>query len=109
MPLLVEIPGNTELFRTQGFGSAAFAHSISGSSQPCLGSFPDQVSLKFRQRTEDMENQFAAAGCGINVLGQLLNPIPRSSRAVNVAMGAAGICPAGLSARQRGYRLSGHS
>src|SRR2546421_1636711 len=41
--------------------------SCSGSQESCLGSFPDQIPLKFSQRTKDMEDQFSAAGCGVNI------------------------------------------
>jgi hypothetical protein len=46
--LLVEITGNTELFCGEDFGSAASSASGSGSTQSCLGSLPDKVSLKLR-------------------------------------------------------------
>ena len=62
VPLLVEIPGNTQLLSGEGFWPAAFFPSGSGCGQTCLGSFPDQVSFKLRKSAKDMEDQFSAAG-----------------------------------------------
>jgi hypothetical protein len=45
---LIEITGNTQLFPGEGFWSAAFSSSRSGSNQACLCSLFDQVSLKLR-------------------------------------------------------------
>jgi hypothetical protein len=54
--LLVEILGNTTLFPGESFGSAAYSSSFSGSTQSCVGSFPDQVSLKLRKSTKDIKD-----------------------------------------------------
>jgi hypothetical protein len=84
--LVIEILGNTELFTSKGFWSAAASSSGSGSSQSCLCSFPCQVSLKLRKRAKDMKDQFSAAGCGINILSQAFKPNVPLSRSVMVAM-----------------------
>jgi hypothetical protein len=62
---LVELKGNTALFRGQDFGSAAFSPSGTGSSQSCLCPLPDQISLKFRKRF------FPAAIHQVPILGPL--------------------------------------
>src|SRR6266496_4618469 len=49
--------------------SSSSPSSGSGSQEACLGSFPDQIPLKFSQRPKDMEDQFSAAGGGINIFG----------------------------------------
>jgi hypothetical protein len=60
--IVKECLGNGSLPCCQGIWPTASFASGSGSSKPCLGSLPDQVSLKLRQRTEDMENQLAVTG-----------------------------------------------
>jgi hypothetical protein len=68
--LLVEILGNTELLAGKGFGSVASFPSGSGCHKTCCCSLPDKVSFKLCQCAEDMEDQFSATGCRINVLHQ---------------------------------------
>jgi hypothetical protein len=50
--LVVEITGNTELLAGEGFGSAAFSSSGSGSYESCLCPLPNEVSLKLRKSTK---------------------------------------------------------
>ena len=45
---LIEVKGNAELFLGKGFRSTAFLSSGAGCNKSCLGSFPNEVSLKFR-------------------------------------------------------------
>jgi hypothetical protein len=54
--IAVERLGNTESFAGEGFGSAAFPPSGSGRHKSCLGSLPNQVSLKLRKSAEDMKD-----------------------------------------------------
>ncbi len=54
--------------RWQCFGSAAFSPTRSGCLEACLGSFLDNIPLKFCQCSKNMENELAAAGGGVNVL-----------------------------------------
>src|SRR4051812_46409342 len=50
-------------------GSPAQATTSARSLQACVGSLPDDVSLKFGQRAEDVEDELPAGGGGIDVLG----------------------------------------
>ena len=55
-----------DLPRGQRLGSAKQPAARSGCLQPCVGSLPDEVPFKLRQRPEDVEHQLAAAGLVID-------------------------------------------
>jgi hypothetical protein len=84
--LLVEFKGNTALFYGEGFWSAAFSASGSGCCQTCGCSLPNEVSFKFCECSENMEDEFSAAGCGVNVLSEAFEPNPRFSRSAIVVI-----------------------
>jgi hypothetical protein len=50
--------------------SATASSSCPRRRKPGLGSLADQIALKFGQCAKDVEDQFACAGCGVDVLGQ---------------------------------------
>src|SRR2546421_356664 len=60
------------LSRTQGPRSTAQPASSPGCRKACECPLPDEVSLKLRQRSEDMENQLPPARTGIQLLLQSL-------------------------------------
>jgi hypothetical protein len=84
--IVIERLGNSPLLRSESFWSPADSPSGSGSSEPRLCPFPNQVSLKLRKCAEDMKDQFSTAGCGVNILSQALKPNPPTSRSVIVVI-----------------------
>jgi hypothetical protein len=86
MALLIEITGNTLLFRAKGLGPAAFLPSGTGCGESCGSPLPDQASFKLRQRTKDMKNQFPPLAVVSVFSVRLLNPIFHSSSMVMAAI-----------------------
>src|SRR5688500_10139439 len=72
--LFIELSGQLQLsLITQGrFRSSSFAAPGSGSSEACICPLLDDVPLKLSKSPKDMENEFPAAGGGIDLLGQAL-------------------------------------
>jgi hypothetical protein len=78
--IIVEGLGNTELSAGQGFWPAADTSPGMGCGKSCLCSSPDEISLKFRKSSEDVENKFPPARCRINVLRQALKLLSLEQR-----------------------------
>ena len=72
--LVIELPGQLQLsLITQGrFRPPSFAAPGAGSGEACICPLLDDVPLKLSKSPKDMENEFPAAGGGINLLGQAL-------------------------------------
>src|SRR3954466_13928312 len=68
----IEPSGQLDLLLRECFWPASQLPSRSGCLKPCIGSLPDDVPLKFRQRPENVKDQFPPAGCGIDLLGEAL-------------------------------------
>jgi hypothetical protein len=49
--------------------SPPFSSPRSRSGKPCLCAFSDEVTLKLRERPEDMKDELTPAGRRINILG----------------------------------------
>src|SRR3954447_7131042 len=70
--LIIQPIGQHNLVGIQGFGPAAQPPPRSGSFEPCLCPFPDEVPLEFRQGAEDLEDEPPPAGCRIDCLLEAL-------------------------------------
>ncbi len=72
--LVIELPSQLQLsLITQGrFRASAFAAPGAGSGEACICPLLDDVPLKLSKSPKDMENEFPAAGGGIDLLGQAL-------------------------------------
>src|SRR4051794_16725647 len=70
--LIIQPIGQRNLVGIQGFGPAAQPPPRSGSFEPCLCPFPDEVPLEFRQGAEDLEDEPPPAGCRIDCLLEAL-------------------------------------
>jgi hypothetical protein len=73
----VELPSHLYLtIDVEALGPPTLPPSSAGGRKTGIGSFPNEVSLKLRQCPEDMEDQSAATGCGVDLLRQTLEPDP---------------------------------
>ena len=55
-------------------GSPTHAAASSGGGEACQGAFADQIAFKLRQGTEDVEDELAAGGGGVDLLGEGAKP-----------------------------------
>ena len=74
--LTIQIDGHGALLLTKLFSPAAFPTACSRGCQPRVRPFADEVSLKFRERSKDMKDQFAARGGRIDGFGDSLESDP---------------------------------
>src|SRR5690625_3946223 len=63
-----ELAGHGDLFSAQFAGPAAFAATGSSCCEASHGSFADELAFELGEGTENVEDQFAAGGCGVQVL-----------------------------------------
>lgn len=66
--LLVQFDGHFAFLRVQRFWPTTFSTMRSGRCQTRLRPFSDDVPLELGQRAEEMEDQFATGGCGVDGL-----------------------------------------
>src|SRR3954466_9155075 len=68
----VELFHHCDLFGGEGFAPAALASPCSGRGKPGLGALADDVALELGKGAEDVEDELAAAGRGVDLLGEAL-------------------------------------
>src|SRR3954468_24767851 len=61
-------PQLLDLLGSQRLGPTKQPTSSSSSCQACVGPLPDEIPLELSERAEDMEDQFAPAGRGVDLL-----------------------------------------
>ena len=67
---VIHLTGDRDLVRGHRNGPPTLPTSCSGSGETSIGSFSDQLTFKLSQRSEDMENQPAAWGGGVDTFCQ---------------------------------------
>src|SRR3954467_12119392 len=63
-------PQLLDLLGSQHLGPTKQPTSSSSSCQACVGPLPDEIPLKLCERSEDMEDELAATGRGVDLLLQ---------------------------------------
>jgi hypothetical protein len=81
LPRAVHFPGHLELVSAQHGWSAAVAAAGSGGGQPGVGPFADEVAFELGQGGEDMEDELAAGGGGVDRLLEAAEPDPAVGQA----------------------------
>ena len=72
--LPVQFQGQRELGRIEALGPSAHAAACTRREQPGLRALADQIALELGQCAEQVEDQLAAARCGVDVLLKAAQP-----------------------------------
>jgi hypothetical protein len=73
----MELPCHLNLpIGIEAFGSATLPPAGSSSRQACLRPFPNEIPFKLSECSENVEDQLAATGGGIDLLSQTPEPNP---------------------------------
>jgi hypothetical protein len=81
LPRAVHLLGHLQLMGGQHRGTAAVAAAGTGGSQPRRRALADQVTFKLGQRSEDVEDELAAGGGGVDGLLEAAEPNPAVGQA----------------------------
>ena len=72
----IDLSGQFDLLRRKCLWPSSKLPSRSGCLQSYVGPLLDDIPLEFRQRPENVEDEFATGGGGINLLCQALTQRP---------------------------------
>src|SRR5438105_10024433 len=64
--IIIKLLRNSSLFASECFWLSSLSSSGSCCKESCLGSLSNKIPFKFCQCSENMKDQFPAAGCGVN-------------------------------------------
>src|SRR4051794_15181833 len=68
--ILSECPELLDLLRRQRLGSAKQSAACSSCLESCIGALANEIPLELGERAEDVEDQLATAGRGVDLLLQ---------------------------------------